>query len=69
MKTSELIALLVERDLTEEETYNLVTADLFSAVTEDQVAGSQAVIGYFRDRLTSVIFPAIRKLREAKCST
>jgi hypothetical protein len=65
MDTTELIKFFQEHDFTDDQGYNLLTSDIYEAVTEEQIAepGAQRLGQYFLYKIEQVLFPVIRGLK------
>ncbi len=65
MNTTELIDFLQRHDFTDDQGYNLLTGDIYDAVTEEEIAqpAAQKLGQYFLYKVEQVLFPAIRGLK------
>jgi len=63
MTITELIQFLTTQDFTDEQAYNLLTADIYDHTSPGQLVRAQTTIRYFEYTLREVIFPALRFLR------
>jgi hypothetical protein len=63
MKTTELIEFLATEPFTKDQAYNLIIADIYECVTEDEIATPEAqkLVGYFMYKIQEVCLPAIEK--------
>lgn len=66
MDTSELIEFFKTQEFTDDQAYNLLIADLYQFVPENQVVQSQRLVAYFMYKIQNVCFPAIREARSGK---
>ena len=65
MKNSELIEFLKTQPFTRTQAYNLIIADLFEAVTEDELTSKtgQDLLRYFEYKIAETLLPVIEKLK------
>ncbi len=65
MNTTELVEFFQAHDFTDAEGYNLLTGDIYDAVTEGELAqpAAQKLGQYFLYKVEHVLFPAIRGLK------
>lgn len=65
MKTSELIELFKTQPFTREQAYNLIVADIYEAVTEQEIATHEAqkLVAYFMYKIQNVLLPVIEELK------
>lgn len=63
MKTSELIQFLATQEFTDAQAYNLITADMFDSLSEDQIREAQPLVRYFEYKTKAVCLAAIRQVR------
>ncbi len=65
MTNTELITFLAAGDFSDEQAYNLLTADIFDSTSPGQLVRAQATIRYFELELRQSAFPALRFLNGA----
>lgn len=62
MKTTQLIEFFATNPFTDDQGYNLLIADMFETMTEDEVAKQQKMLAYFMYKVQAVLFPVIKQL-------
>lgn len=65
MTNTELITFLAAGDFSDEQAYNLLTADIFDSTSPGQLVRAQGTVRYFELELRQSAFPALRFLNGA----
>ncbi|HVW09194.1 MAG TPA: hypothetical protein VHC90_11470 [Bryobacteraceae bacterium] len=60
MTNTQLITFLAAGDFTDEQAFNLLTADIFDSTSPGQLVRSQETISYFECRLRGIFFVLLR---------